>query len=145
MTNPNESDAEARTAIRAIEEWENTAAKGLARCAPKIFDEQINYIQGLRERQKDYLASLPKDPEQAISEASKVLEEIFDDHPNSIRETLMLAQVLEELFANRCHPDNLFERDPAAVVIEQLVEVLKTYVAAIGRINDLLRNSRRKG
>lgn len=119
---------------------ENESVQGAALSADHLFEERIADARRLRERQSEYLKSLPSDREAAIKLALKYLENDCGEYPEGIEEALHLSSALVEVLRFSKVSGYQWEPEAAIYMADRIEMAMRQAVVALDRANDALRN-----
>ena len=130
-------------AVEPVSIWENELAHRLALCAEPHFVETVDQIKQLRDRQAEYLASLPSDPKECLSAALGALHQNGSDHPKGLEEAIVLsfalAPMIKDMMAG-CHGP---ERDALLHVVDRIRSGLECAAAELNHVYAILENPSR--
>lgn len=123
-----------------VTDWENAEAKNLALACDAVFDHAVSRITELRERQKSYLASLPKNPQDAVIAAQRAMDDESCRPPGFIT-ALMISRTLRPLLERLGHTG---DRDYEALLwaADSIESALSESEDCLQLIGDILRNGR---
>lgn len=121
---------------KRVESYENLEAGGYVLCDQQFFDQHVEDVKALRERQAAYLDSLPSDPVEAIRAAKKLLHPGGDEYPGGLEEALNLSVALEALAKfDGCEPAT---SAATAYIAQRVVSLLQDTTRQIDQISDIL-------
>lgn len=127
---------------KRVESYENLEAGGYVLCDQKFFDQHIEEVKALRERQAAYLDSLPSDPFEAIRAAKKLLHPEGDEYPGGLEEAINLSIALEALAkADQVDPATT---EATVWIAQRVVSLLQDTTKQIDQISDILGSPLRK-
>jgi len=125
---------------KPVRDWENAGVKGLALCGEDVFQENMQKVRELRDRQAAYLDSLPSDPPEAIRAALKLMHPPGDEYPEGIEEALHLSHALAALVKDGDLDEGGFNRDAALYVADRVAFAMHRATRQLDRISDILGN-----
>lgn len=126
--------------VAPVTTWENEKAKGYALCAESLFRGHVEKVQALRDRQAEYLASLPTDPLEVLKAALKVLHPDAEEYPDGVEEALHLAYALKAMMADESVGEAGRTRDAAIYLADRIAYAMHRATDQLDRIADILGN-----
>ena len=131
------------TQAQPVSTWENESVNGMALSADSVFEDGIAKARELRERQAEYLKSLPSERDAAIRLALKYLEHDYGEYPEGVEEALHLSAILAEALRFSKVAGYQWEPESAIHVADRIEMALRRATSALDRANDVLRNPAR--
>jgi len=128
------------TTPQPVSSRENETVSGMALAGDVVFEVNLQKTRKLRERQGEYLKSLPTEPEHAIETALEFLEHNYGAYPEGIEEARFLSTGLLEMLRHSKVSDDEFNTDAAIYLADRIEMAVQKAVTAIDRANDALRN-----
>ena len=121
--------------------WENAEVNGLALCHPYVLEREMEKVQNLRDRQAEYLASLPTAPEDCVAVALGILQgDKENDLPEGLQEAVSLSFAVRALAAEVTAHMQGPKCDALLFLADRLQERLQGTVDSIKRACDVLGN-----
>ncbi|AUQ55169.1 hypothetical protein [Phaeobacter inhibens] len=129
--------------IQPISEHENKSVNGKALCADIVLAEEMERVSELRDRQAQFLATLPVEPQDAIDASFQILNPGMDDYIEGFEEALHLSHALAALIEKGDLEHDTREQDAAVFVSQQIARYLGQTRTRLDRLGYILRNPRR--
>lgn len=123
---------------RPVTNWENQSVGGTALCAESLFLDHIEDAKKLRERQAQYEASLPTDPEEVISSALRLLHPNGNSYPEGVEEALQLSCALAVIVKHGDLEVLSPERETAVYLADRLEVATRNAAGRLDRLSDVL-------
>ena len=126
-----------------VTSYENRQVHGLALCMDGILEDEVAKIQALRARQAAYCDSLPTDPSECITAATKALYSHGENYPRGLEEALHLSCALAPMINAPGYEEPGPERDALLWIAGRIQEYLQDAAGVIDRAADILGNPAR--
>jgi hypothetical protein len=110
--------------VKHVTSYENQGVKGLALAAEGVLEMEFAEIAKLRKRQEDYLASLPVDPTECLSEALGTLEPGDESYPDGFEEAFYLSFAVGPMIRHLDGESYCSERDAMLYVADRVWDAL---------------------
>lgn len=134
---------EALSAPKRVTAWENETVKGMALSHDRVHQLDLDKIEGLRARQRDYLKSLPTNPEDCLRAAAKLLHTGGDVYPEGFAEAFFLSFALVPMIKNLETDMPGPERSALLYVADRIKCGLSRFAPALEEVSDILGNPAR--
>lgn len=129
--------------IRPVSELENRNVNGNALCCDRALSDEMEKIGRLRDRQAQFLATLPAEPQAALDASFQVLHPDLGNYIEGFEEALHLSQALAALIEKGDLDEDSREQEAAEFVARQVAEHLYRTRSQLDYIGHVLRNPRR--
>ena len=123
---------------RPVTNWENQSVGGIALCSEGLFLDHVEDAKKLRERQAQYEASLPTEPDEVIRSARRILHPNGNSYPEGVEEALQLSCALAVIVRHGDLEVPSPERDAALYLAERLEDATRSAVGKLDRLSDVL-------
>ncbi len=119
---------------------ENKDVGGNALSCDTVFEQDMHKISALRDRQSQFLATLPSEPQQALDISFNILHPDFGDYIEGFEEALHLSQALTALIAKGDLDQNTSDHEAAQFVSRQVANHLEQTRCQLDYLSHVLGN-----
>jgi hypothetical protein len=130
--------ASATPPVKPVTSYENQDVKNMALSVDYVFEMDLAEISKLRKQQADYLASLPVDPAECLSEALRTLQSNGKSYPDGFEEAFYLSFALEPMIRDLDGGSPCPERDAMLYVADRVRQALMRFMPKLDHVNNVL-------
>lgn len=124
-----------------VTDWENRSVHGLALVHEDLLKLELDDVNRLRARQAEYLASLPKEPGDAIKSARRIMHHDSENYPEGFEEALHLSYALETMVCSNDVDGPGPQHDAAVYISMRITSALLKTARQLARMSDILGNA----